>query len=48
MRQIILLKQQKTDATVAEIGAQLKAQGLNASDKQIKAVFMVYFGEYEK
>lgn len=48
MAKIIALKQQKNDATVAEIGTQLKAQGLNASDKQIKAVFMVYFGEYDK
>jgi hypothetical protein len=48
MGQIIALKQQKGDATVAEIGTQLKAQGLSASDKQIKAVLMVYFGEYEK
>lgn len=47
INRIIILKQQNNNATVAEIGTQLKAQGLRVSDKEIRAIIMVYFGEYD-
>lgn len=42
---VLRIRSENAAATSSEIGAALKTQGLAATDRQIKALLMVYFGE---